>query len=149
MDRRHLTTTQRAALAVDLLPPLEERARERQGARTDLPNIPAKLPESYTGRESRDEAAALVGVSPRYVSDAKRIQREAPELVDRMRDGQVSMAEAKREVAERGSGPDAVSPRASWCTLAMAAGAAVVVYPGRVAIPSVAAPAASALPQTS
>lgn len=36
LRRRHLTTGQRAALAVDLLPMYEGQAKQRQGARTDL-----------------------------------------------------------------------------------------------------------------
>jgi hypothetical protein len=46
-----------------------ERARERQGTRTD---IAEKIPQGETGR-ARDKAASAVGANPHYVSDAKKI----------------------------------------------------------------------------
>ena len=44
-----------------MLPLLEAEAKERQGTRSDLNNIPEILPESKN--DSRDQAAAMVGVS--------------------------------------------------------------------------------------
>lgn len=43
-------------------------ARDREGTRTDLDNLPASLPES----EAREKAAEAMNVSPRSVSNAKR-----------------------------------------------------------------------------
>lgn len=94
LHRRHLTASQRATLAVDLLPRLEERAKERQGARHDLV---ANLPQGSVPHKARDEAAALVGVSPRYVSEAKAIAAASPELLAGMRDGSVTLQDAKRQ----------------------------------------------------
>lgn len=107
LHRRHLTPTQKAALAVDLLPALEERARERQRAAGKLygenhpQELPAILPEALGPKEARQEAAALVGVGARYVSDAKAIATEAPDLLAGMRDGSVTMQDAKRQVRQR------------------------------------------------
>jgi len=47
------------------------RAKERQGARND---IVEKIPQGDEGK-ARDKAAAAVGVNPRYVSDAKCVER--------------------------------------------------------------------------
>lgn len=99
IQRRHLTASQRAALAVDLLPELEAEAKERQGSRSDL-NFVEKVPQSNEAR-SRDRAAELVQVNERYVSDAKRIASKRPDLFNKMKDGGVSIREAIGQV--RGS----------------------------------------------
>lgn len=85
--RRHLTTAQRAALALDLLPRLEEEARERSGARTDL------RPLSDAGR-SDEKAAALVGVGRSTVAATKAIARRDPALVKAMRSGAIPTVSA-------------------------------------------------------
>ena len=49
-----------------------------EGAMPDAVKIP------HLG-DSRDQAAAMVGVSPSYVSDAKRVKKEAPEAFEGLR----------------------------------------------------------------
>lgn len=102
LHRRHLTPTQRAMVAVDMLPLLEQQAKERQTATlkrgTETP-VTERIPERDNG-EAREHAAAAVKVNPRYVSDAKRIAEKAPELVEPMRRGEVTLQQAKREVKE-------------------------------------------------
>jgi hypothetical protein len=88
LHRRHLTTGQRAMVAVDLLPVLEQQARARQGTRTDLR---ADSPRSPGGQRAREQAAAAVGISPRSVADAKRLTVESPELTAQVRAGTSSL----------------------------------------------------------
>jgi N6-adenosine-specific RNA methylase IME4 len=85
---RHLTDSQRAILAADLLPRLEAEAKQRmrQGR--------AKLPDPKKQGRARDHAAAMFGVSARYIQDAKRILAEAPDVAKRVRDGSVRLVEA-------------------------------------------------------
>lgn len=97
LHRRHLTASQKAAIAAEALPHFEAESKKRQGARTD---ITANLPESSQG-ESREQAAKQVGVSPRYVSDAKRIKEASPETFEKLKNGEVSMSEAKAEIAPK------------------------------------------------
>ena len=98
-SRRHMTPGQRACVAVDLLPHLEIEAKQRQGARTDLV---AGLPQSANGGgRSRDRAAAALGVSARYVSQAKRLKRDDPQAFEQVRAGACTLAEAKRRRHER------------------------------------------------
>jgi len=98
IDRRHLSASQRAALAVSLLPALEAEARERQGTRTDLGrNLPAILPE---GGEAREQAGKLLDVGARYIQDAKRLSAEAPELFEQVRSGDLSIQQAKRKLRQ-------------------------------------------------
>jgi hypothetical protein len=68
--------SQKAMVGAEILPILEEEAKERQGARTDIREI---IPGSSTGKAS-EQAAKIIGVGGRYVSDAKKIVREAPEI---------------------------------------------------------------------
>jgi N6-adenosine-specific RNA methylase IME4 len=100
LHRRHLTPTQRAMVAVDMLPLLEQQARERMLA-GKAPDPGEKVPQG-NGRapKATEHAARAVKVNPRYVSDAKRIVERAPELVEPMRRGEVTLQQAKREVKE-------------------------------------------------
>lgn len=97
--RRHLTPSQRAAVAVELLPELKKAAGERQKelGRTHGEDPSGKI----SGRgESRDEAAALVGVNPHYVSDAQKLKAESPEAFQAVRAGRATLTQAKRDTTE-------------------------------------------------
>lgn len=101
LHRRHLTSSQRGALAVDILPMLEAEAKERQGARNDL--VPTSVkeltqvfqPEPEPHRAAQ-QAAAILNTNRQYVSDAKRIAEEAPEVFEMVREGAVNMPAAKQ-----------------------------------------------------
>lgn len=109
LHRRHLTTAQRAALALDLLPKLEEEARERQEAlgRTHGTLSP-ETDEGSTGR-SDEKAAALVGVGRSTVAATKAIQNRNPEVVDRMRSGELTVSAAARAAGFEGAGTGRVN----------------------------------------
>ena len=64
-------------VAVKMLPYLEAEAKERQTRKS----VPERIPEQDKG-DARDKAAAAVGVNPRYVSDAKAIKEESPEVFE-------------------------------------------------------------------
>lgn len=100
MKRRHLTASQRAVVAFKMLPLLEAQAKERQ-ARRSTDAAPEILPEQKA--DSRDLAAAMVGVSGRYVSDVKRIANEAPETLKALEAGQLTLQGAKRQLAKKGA----------------------------------------------
>jgi hypothetical protein len=59
-----------------------------------------KVPQQ-TPRKAREEAAASVGVNDRYVSDAKKVKQEAPEVFERLKAGKITLQDAKREVAKK------------------------------------------------
>jgi N6-adenosine-specific RNA methylase IME4 len=96
LHRRHLSSSQRAVVALDVLPLLEAEARERQGQRTDIREI---VPES--SGKATDQAAAMTGTNGRYVSDAKAIAQTAPDLLENIRSGETTITAAKREIKER------------------------------------------------
>lgn len=131
--RRHLTATQRAALAVDLLPELEAEAKARQAHGSTAPGktLVEKVPQASEGK-ARDRAAELVQVNERYVSDAKKVAAESPQLLDQMRAGEITLRDAQREVKkvvqERESAdPEKWTDREVELRKRMEAGEAVVV----------------------
>jgi hypothetical protein len=53
-----------------------------------------KIPPQEQGK-ARDIAASMVGANPYYVSDAKKIEHDAPELLDHVKQGTLSIPQAK------------------------------------------------------
>jgi hypothetical protein len=110
LARRQLTKSQRAAIALDVLPDYEARAKERlkTNRRTPAagfpkdPDLRRKTEEGIEAREEGDArklAAMALSVSARYVSDMKRVKREAPDLVEKVRQGELTVPEAIRQLA--------------------------------------------------
>jgi len=111
---------------VDMLPLLEKEAVERKAEggmrtleargvieQTDTPkeneveNVvsPGRAKMPYLGKAS-EQAAEMVGTSPRYVSDAKHVKKEAPEAFEGLRAGTVTrMRGATPGARWRHSGP--------------------------------------------
>jgi ParB-like chromosome segregation protein Spo0J len=100
LKRRHLTPSQRAVLALELLPALEAEARTRQATSTGgkKPQLMEKIPQAEKGA-ARAKAAELVGVNERYISQAKKVQAEAPELLKQVGKGEITLVEAQRQNA--------------------------------------------------
>jgi len=102
LHRRHLTSSQKAVVALDIERLLAEEAKERQrraAAETNAKlgrgeTLPQKIAGASRG-EARVQAAAIVGTNRQYVSDAKRIAKEAPEVLERVREGRLCLPEAK------------------------------------------------------
>ena len=102
LNRRHLTPSQRAALATDVLPMLEVEARERQGHGQTAPGktLSQRIDEAFDGRAT-EQAAALFQTNRQYVSDAKQLREAAPDLFEAVRDGQTSLPFAMRKLGAR------------------------------------------------
>jgi hypothetical protein len=108
--RRHLTSGQRAAIAVELKPRLEEEARKRQEVSRAQPgeaadkrgvtNYTALAGDSRDQSKSRAQAATLAGTNAAYVTVAERIKDKAPGVFDRLKAGKISMQDARREAAK-------------------------------------------------
>lgn len=96
--RRHLSASQRAALAVELLPRFEAEARERQRGGRGGRLLPPNLGEAKG--ESADKAGALVQVAHGYVAEAKRLKERSPDLFRKVRAGEMTLSEAKLEIKE-------------------------------------------------
>jgi hypothetical protein len=100
LHRRHLTTSQRAAIAVDVLPMFEEEARKRQGQRTDLL---ADRPKSDSAIHARDAAADALNVGSRTVGRAKQIKEADPEVFEQIKRGETTVEAAHKAAGFSGS----------------------------------------------
>jgi site-specific DNA-methyltransferase (adenine-specific)/site-specific DNA-methyltransferase (cytosine-N4-specific) len=89
--RRHLTSSQKAVIALDLLPLLEKEARERQ----TLAQKCAKVSPNGKGKASQI-AARLTKTNGTYVELVKAVSKAAPELIEKIRNGNLSVPDAKR-----------------------------------------------------
>ncbi|NET62047.1 MAG: hypothetical protein F6K47_39820 [Symploca sp. SIO2E6] len=110
MERRHLTQSQKAAIAVELLPEFEEIAREklREVGRKYGENhpkepealVPQALDEKKRDPQARNYVAKAMGVGSRYVQGAKRIKETDPNLYQDVKAGKISVKRAERQVAK-------------------------------------------------
>jgi len=115
LQRRHLSSSQKATVAMDVLPMLEAEAKERQraagergneGGRGNAKTLPQLIGEGFEEpreqhtNEAVQQAAQLVGTNRQYVSDAKRLRDEAPELLERVRSGELTIPQAKEVAAK-------------------------------------------------
>jgi N6-adenosine-specific RNA methylase IME4 len=98
LHRRHLNSGQRAAISLEALPLFEAEAEKRMlaGKAAD----PVEIFPQGNGK-ARDQAAAAFGTNPRYVSDAKKLHDEAPDLFEQVKAGEVGLPRAKREAKQR------------------------------------------------
>lgn len=102
VKRRSLTTSQRAAVAVDSLPVLEEEARKRQAHGETAPGRRFQSNDSERkNSRSYQEAGELVGVGEATVGRAKRVLRDDPEAFERIRSGETTVNTALSEVVAK------------------------------------------------
>lgn len=112
LHRRHLSPSQRAMLGAKLRPLYEEAARDRQLAGLRQNAVSANRRErADDARKASEDAARMVGASPRSVERASRVARSAPELVPHVEAGRlaVSAAAEAAELPDRGSFIEAIA----------------------------------------
>jgi len=91
--RRQLTPSQLSMVGARIKDYYATQAKERQGKRNDLKNIPANLPESVG--DARDLAGKAVGVSGKSIDHASRvIEKGIPELAKAVDEGRMSVSTA-------------------------------------------------------
>jgi ParB-like chromosome segregation protein Spo0J len=106
--RRHMNKGSLAAVAAELEPHFAEDAKRRQQKAGKEhgrgQKVVEKVPQPIDAKPSpkaREEAAKSVGVNDRYVSDAKKVKTESPEVFERLKAGKITLQDAKREVAKK------------------------------------------------
>jgi len=101
LHRRHLSASQLAFVALEIERVEAELAKKRQ-VRKPADFVPIQVSEQIPNRgEAREKAAAAVGVAASYVTDAKRIAREAPALAEKIKAGEATITQVKREMKEQ------------------------------------------------
>ena len=110
LHRRHLSSSQRAMLAVAIKKEIEKETKKRQiqlagsRSRQDLTQIfeqgqsPASKPVPSKDRNQKTataQAAKITGTNRQYVSDAEKITEKAPEVAERVKQGKMDMQDAK------------------------------------------------------
>jgi DNA modification methylase len=100
LHRRHLTSSQKAMAAIEIEKLFAVEAKVNQGIRTDISQL---FDKSYEPIHAAQKAAESVGTNRQYVHDAKNIQEKAPELAEQVRNGGMTIPEAKKKMqkAER------------------------------------------------
>jgi hypothetical protein len=116
LKRRDLTSSQRAAIALDIEKEEAKAAKIRQEASRAKPGeqvgqvvatFPPPVAETAkpvtvaTNGKARDKAAASVGTSARYVQDAKAIEQADPALLAEVKTGEKTIPQAKKELKRR------------------------------------------------
>jgi ParB-like chromosome segregation protein Spo0J len=100
--RRHMTESQRAMLATEMLPEFEKEAKERElegkrkGGLTTRPTDRAVRRQNW--HAARDDAAHMFGVSGPIIQRAKRIKEKAPDKVDEIIKGKVTVGAIDEEI---------------------------------------------------
>lgn len=93
LKRKHYTASERAMAAAAALPSFEaEAATRRQHSKI--------VSDAQKGR-AVDKAARALGVNPSYVSAAKKLSKEAPDLAADVRAGKTTLSKAKAAAAAR------------------------------------------------
>lgn len=109
VQRRHLTTGQRADIGLRSEPLYAAEAAKRKAHGQTAPGKPketlgADRPEASDKPKrprSRDQAAKTAGTSGRAVARMKRITEQAPDLADKVRSGVLSLDRADRIIRDR------------------------------------------------
>lgn len=93
--RRHLTASQRAVVAFDLLPILEAEAKDRQRQSPGRGRKGANKLATSSGKASQF-AARITKANSAYVEKIKAISKKAPEIVAEVKSGRITVNEATR-----------------------------------------------------
>ena len=105
LHRRHLTSSQRAAVALEIEPMLAAEAKVRQeqhgGTAPGKKHLGKELPKCSDDGKAAEQAAKLTGTNRQYVADAKKLRDEAPEQFALVKAGLATIPTAKRAVAKR------------------------------------------------
>jgi uncharacterized protein DUF6011/ParB-like nuclease family protein len=93
-ERRHLTSGQKAAVAVqseELLKGLAEEAKER------MKRKPAGFANERIHEQTSEKVAAAFGTNMHYIHDAQALKENAPRLFEQVLSGKVSLPSAVRQ----------------------------------------------------
>ena len=117
LKRRHLTQSQRAAIAVELKRRLSQEIKDEREQevtahkRSQLANLPTANADALVSkRNAREEAAESAGVSPRMIGYAEQVLAKSPEALEQVKRGEKTLEEAKRELGIVKPKPEPIGP---------------------------------------
>ena len=125
VGRRHLSESQRAAVAVDLLSYFKAEASSRQRGGRGGVKLSAKLRGASAGIKGKasEQAAKMMNVSPRLVESARRLKGLNPELFGAVKAGRVKVSRALLEAQRSGAGGEGRGETEEMKLLVIAKGA--------------------------
>jgi ParB-like chromosome segregation protein Spo0J len=97
LKRRHLTASQRAAVAVDVEALLAKQAKERQ-IRKPVNSVFEKIQKQNEPIHAAKQAAKMLGTNEHYVVDAKKVKEADPRRFEQVLAGNLTLQEAKKEI---------------------------------------------------
>ena len=106
--RRHLNPGQRAVFALEVEKYFADKAKEKEQQRKSSDATSAVLRKSEPVHAAV-EAAKAVGAATRTVEQAKAVQRDAPDLIDKVKAGAITLNEADRERQKRNAAKPKIS----------------------------------------
>ena len=106
LHRRHLNSGQRAVIALEVLPMLEAEALEKKrqaGAKhgvSQREKVQQLIAEAISKPQARDEAAQIFQTNHEYVTKAKKLATESPDLLEQVRSGELGILEAAKRMRQ-------------------------------------------------
>lgn len=97
IQRRHLTSSQLAVVALEIEPLEAEEAKKRMTAGINQYASPSQIFEQGSTGKASEKAAERVGTNRQYVSSAKKLAKEAPALLEQVRTGELTIPQAIRK----------------------------------------------------
>lgn len=94
LHRRHLNSSQRAIVALEIEKALSEKAKENMR----IGGEGCQKIDTPIGRAAQEAARIVGGTNRQYISDAKRIQAEAPEMIPAIMAGETNIAKVMRGI---------------------------------------------------
>jgi hypothetical protein len=78
---------------------MEAKKRQAHGRIAPGKTLVEIFPQASDGGKARDRASEMLDINPHYITDTKQIAKDAPELHDHVKQGKLSIPQAKRVAA--------------------------------------------------
>lgn len=99
LHRRHLSQSQLACLAVEIMPDIEKQSKERARQKISAARKNVKLIDTDKNK-SRDIAGKIFGVSGRYISTAMQLKEQSKEIYEQVQNGVLTLTKAIKQLSK-------------------------------------------------
>lgn len=97
LKRRHLTKDQRAVIAQEVMPMLEEEAEKRRRQKISVFRTTGEKVTKVSPSKSREEASKQFDVGTTYIQQIKKLKESNPEKVEEIKQGKTTLQDVKKE----------------------------------------------------